>query len=73
MPLLDDVRQAIPFRHYSYQSELTYVGWVERFVRFLKGLGRWSEGRRRGYSGAGNVVADPSSAATGDRRVVEQR
>jgi hypothetical protein len=41
MPLLDQVRQAIRVRHYSYQTERTYLHWVERFVRFHKGPGGW--------------------------------
>ena len=32
--LLDQVRQAIRTRHYSYRTEEAYVGWVRRFVLF---------------------------------------
>jgi integron integrase len=32
--LLDQVRQAIRTRHYSYRTEEAYVGWIRRFVRF---------------------------------------
>src|SRR5258706_8571100 len=30
--LLDQLRHQIRLRHYSYRTELTYVGWVERFI-----------------------------------------
>lgn len=32
--LLDQVRQAIRTRHYSYRTEKTYVGWMKRFIFF---------------------------------------
>ncbi len=32
--LLDQVRQAIRTRHYSYKTEKTYVGWMKRFIFF---------------------------------------
>ena len=32
--LLDQVRQAIRTRHYSYMTEKAYVGWVKRFIFF---------------------------------------
>lgn len=32
--LLDQVREAIRYRHYSYRTEQAYVGWVRRFVLF---------------------------------------
>src|SRR5688572_30786720 len=32
--LLDQVRQAIRARHYSYMTEKTYVGWIKRFIFF---------------------------------------
>lgn len=32
--LLDQVRDAIRYRHYSYRTEQAYVEWVRRFVRF---------------------------------------
>jgi len=32
--LLDQVRQAIRTRHYSYRTEEAYVGWIRRFVLF---------------------------------------
>jgi hypothetical protein len=39
MTCLDGVRNAIRVRHYSYQTERTYLHWVERLVRFHKGPG----------------------------------
>jgi len=32
--LLDQVRQAIRTRHYSYRTEEAYVGWIRRFLMF---------------------------------------
>lgn len=35
--LLDVVRDRIRVRHYSYQTETAYLGWIRRFVRFHDG------------------------------------
>lgn len=35
--LLDVVRDRIRVRHYSYQTETVYLGWIRRFVRFHNG------------------------------------
>ena len=51
MPLLDDVRQAIRVRHYSYQTEKTYTHWVERFVRYLKTPDGWRHPKEVGEAG----------------------
>lgn len=32
--LLDAVRERIRYRHYSYRTELAYVQWVSRYIRF---------------------------------------
>lgn len=32
--LLDQMREAIRTRHYSYRTETQYLGWVRRFIRF---------------------------------------
>ncbi len=32
--LLDQVRQAIRIKHYSYRTEQTYVDWIRRFILF---------------------------------------
>ena len=32
--LLDEVRDAIRTRHYSYRTEEAYVGWIRRFIFF---------------------------------------
>jgi len=34
--LLDQVREAIRTRHYSYMTEKAYVGWIKRFIFFHK-------------------------------------
>ena len=35
--LLDVMRDRIRVRHFSYQTETAYIGWVRRFVRFHGG------------------------------------
>ncbi|PCI26796.1 MAG: hypothetical protein COB67_09740 [SAR324 cluster bacterium] len=32
--LLDQVREKIRFKHYSYRTEQTYVYWIKRFIFF---------------------------------------
>ena len=32
--LLEQVRQAIRTRHYSYMTEKAYLGWIKRFIFF---------------------------------------
>lgn len=32
--LLDQVRSAIRFRHYSIRTEQTYIEWIKRYIRF---------------------------------------
>lgn len=32
--LLDQAREAIRTRHYSYRTEEAYVGWIRRFILF---------------------------------------
>jgi site-specific recombinase XerD len=32
--LLDQVRQAIRLKHYSYRTEQTYVAWIKRYILF---------------------------------------
>jgi hypothetical protein len=32
--LLDQVRDVIRRRHYSFRTEQTYVGWIRRFILF---------------------------------------
>ncbi|MBW4651723.1 MAG: phage integrase N-terminal SAM-like domain-containing protein [Kaiparowitsia implicata GSE-PSE-MK54-09C] len=32
--LLDQVRQVLRVRHYSYETEKTYVNWIKRFIAF---------------------------------------
>ncbi|MHC4963547.1 MAG: integron integrase [Planctomycetota bacterium] len=41
MKLLDQVRRTIRVRHYSRDTEKTYLHWIERFVRFHAGDGTW--------------------------------
>jgi len=33
--LLDQVRDAIRTRHYSYRTEEAYIGWIKRFIFLL--------------------------------------
>jgi len=55
--LLDQVREAIRYRHYSYRTEQAYVEWVRRFVRF-SGI------RHPRDLGAAEIVAFLSHLAT---------
>ena len=32
--LLDQVRDAIRLKHYSYRTEQSYVGWIRRYILF---------------------------------------
>jgi len=34
LKLLDQVKQAIRVRHYSYRTEQSYVMWIKRYIRF---------------------------------------
>ena len=51
MPLIADVRAAVRLRHYSYETEQTYVHWIERFVRFHKAPAGWKHPRDLGAAG----------------------
>jgi len=35
--LLDVVRDRIRAKHYSYRTEMAYLHWIRRFVRFHRG------------------------------------
>ncbi len=39
--LLDQVREKARLKHFSLRTERCYVYWIERYLRFLKGNGRW--------------------------------
>ena len=41
MKLLDQVRQRLRIKHYSYRTEQCYLRWIERFIRFHKGSEDW--------------------------------
>jgi hypothetical protein len=32
--LLDQVRQVLRVRHYSYETEKSYIHWIKRFIAF---------------------------------------
>jgi hypothetical protein len=32
--LLDQVRDAIRLKHYSYRTEQAYVSWIKRYIHF---------------------------------------
>jgi integron integrase len=48
MKLLDEVRQAVRVRHFSYDTERSYVRWAEQFVRFHNTPGGWRHPRDMG-------------------------
>lgn len=37
LKLLDQCREALRFWHYAYRTEQTYLGWIERYIRFCRG------------------------------------
>ena len=45
MKLLDQVRQVLRVRHYSYRTEQCYLAWVTHYLRFCKGDGPWRHPR----------------------------
>jgi site-specific recombinase XerD len=45
MKLLDQVRQVLRVRHYSYRTEQCYVAWITDYLRFSKGAGPWRHPR----------------------------
>jgi len=59
--LLDQVRDAIRVRHYSYRTEKAYVDWIRRFILF--------HGKRHPAQMAGKEVADFLSHLARDRQV----
>src|SRR6266446_2734415 len=48
MMLLDQVRQVLRVRNYSYRTEQCYVAWINQYVRFCKGEGGWQHPRELG-------------------------
>jgi ribosomal protein L32E len=43
MKLLDQVRQSLRVKHYSYRTEQCYLRWIEQYVRFHKHGDAWRE------------------------------
>ena len=41
MKLLEQVRQALRTRHYSYRTEQCYVAWIEKYSRYHKRPQGW--------------------------------
>ena len=37
MRLLDEIRQVLRVRHYSYRTEQCYVAWFSHYLRFNEG------------------------------------
>ncbi len=47
--LADQCREVLRFKHYSYRTELTCLGWIERFVRLCRRAGgAWRHPRECG-------------------------
>lgn len=47
--LLDQVREIIRAKHYSYRTEQTYVEWIKRFILFHRvGLRQQAPPQRHG-------------------------
>jgi integron integrase len=45
LKLLDQCREALRFWHYSYRTEQTYLGWIERYLRFCRTSSGWRHPR----------------------------
>ncbi len=58
MRLLDQVRQVLRVRHYSYRTEQCYLGWITNYLRFCKGEGAWKHPRELGAPDGGGAEAD---------------
>src|SRR5216683_2683235 len=48
MKRLDQVRQVLRVRHYSYRTEQCYVAWITHYLRFSKRSGAWMHPRELG-------------------------
>jgi integrase len=49
--LLDEMRQVLRLRHSAYETEKTYLLWVEQFIRFHKGPDGWRHPKDLGAAG----------------------
>jgi hypothetical protein len=45
LKLLDQCREALRFWHYAYRTEQTYLGWIERYLRFCRSGETWRHPR----------------------------
>jgi Phage integrase, N-terminal SAM-like domain len=54
MKLLEQVRQLLRTKHYSYRTEQCYLRWIEQYVRFCR---RGDEWRHPATLGAAGVEA----------------
>ena len=61
LKLLDQCREALRFWHYSYRTEQTYLGWIERYLRFCRGGGPDSTDR-----GSGGLWRHPRDCGEAD-------
>jgi site-specific recombinase XerD len=51
LKLLDQCREVMRFKHWSRRTETSYVGWIERFVRFCRRPdGTWRHPRECGVA-----------------------
>ena len=57
--LLDQVRQAIRTRHYSYMTEKAYVGWIKRFISSMTNVTRprWANRKSQDFFPAWRATA----------------
>jgi integron integrase len=58
MKLLELVRKTIRAKHYSRETEKTYLHWIERFVRFHAGDGTWRHPKDLDASDVGSFLTD---------------
>src|SRR5262245_56239318 len=65
MKLLEQVRQVLRVKHYSYRTEQCYVRWIEQYIRFHRNAAGW---QHPDTLGADDVERFLTSLAV-DRRV----
>ena len=63
--LLDQVRDAIPLKHYSYRTEQAYVGWIKRYISSTVQIAHLTTDRdvyRQGDAVAVDIALDNSGS-----------
>lgn len=60
--LADQCREVMRFRHFSPRTEETYLGWVDRYVRFCRRAdGTWRHPRECGAAEVRGFLGHPAA------------